>query len=231
MTRDTAAGSPDATFGANGTVTFNRIVENVVATLDGGGLLEGGKASPITVERRTAAGTRASATTLATPFGGGSVAPLAHGGSARQTRSGHAGAPRRRLVPGHRRPEHLRVDGERSGCSAPFFAAAAFTLTLTLDRSFGGAQSPARATGQFRRQRARTAATRGSVSLRVTAPEAGLVFLRVRDGRGRILASGAHPVFAAGPKIMSVRLTTLGRRVLRRIRKGAADRRRWAPAA
>ncbi len=46
MTGDTAAGSPDATFGANGTVTFNRIVENVVATLDGGGLLEGGKVLP-----------------------------------------------------------------------------------------------------------------------------------------------------------------------------------------
>ncbi len=110
--------------------------------------------------------------------------------------------------------------GERGGLTAPFLAAAAFTPTLTLDGSFGGRPPAARPTVQVRRQRARTAAARGSISLRVAAPEAGLVFLRVRDGRGRILGSATHPVYAAGPKIMSVPLTSVGRRVLRRARRG-----------
>ncbi len=231
VARFTAAGALDTTFGTAGKLSFvTGAALDYLPTPDGGALLRVGAphTAPVDIDRRigvrrvTAAGALAGSTTLFTPFGGGFARPD-NRTIVDVSQNAFSGQLLRRddgsfLVIGG-----LSVQvpiGKMDAISAPFLAAQAFTPDLVPDRSFGGPAQPARLTVQIRRQRARTGATKSRVLLRLTASQAGLVALRVRDARKRVLASGTHPVFVAGSKIVSVGLTSLGRRVLGRARQG-----------
>ena len=52
--------------------------------------------------------------------------------------------------------------------------------------------------------------------MRVKTSGPGLLLLRVRDGRRRILAQQVAPVYAAGRTTVRIPLTATGRRLLRR---------------
>ena len=107
-----------------------------------------------------------------------------------------------------------------SSTLADFVAAAAFTPSLTPDRSFGGPQQPAAATVRVRPQRAVTSARLRRIKVRVSASEAGLLLLRVRDARGRLLGGSLQAVYAAGTRTVLVGLTNLGAQRLRAARRG-----------
>jgi uncharacterized delta-60 repeat protein len=231
VARFTAAGALDTTFATAGKLSFiTGSVLDYLPTPDGGALMQDAPAAsaPTDIDRRiavrrvTAAGALGGSTTLFTPFGGGFARPdnrtlidvRQNAFSGRLLRRDDGSL---LLIGG------LRVyvpTGKMDSISVPFLAAQAFTPELVPDRSFGGPAQPARLTVQIRRQRARTDAAKRRVVLRLTASQAGLVALRVRDARKRVLASGTHPVYAAGTKIVSVGLTSLGRRVLGRARHG-----------
>jgi hypothetical protein len=87
-----------------------------------------------------------------------------------------------------------------------------------LDTAFGGRQQPALAQVRIPRQRARADADLRRILARVTASGPGLVSLRVRDGRRRVLAAVVAPVYAADTTNVRIPLTATGRRVLRRTR-------------
>lgn len=231
VARFTAAGALDTTFAAGGKLSFVAgSAFNYVPTPDGGALMPVSPpaGAPIDVDRRiavrrvTAAGAFAGATTLFTPFGGGLARPD-NRAIVDVRQNAFSGTLLRRddgsflLLGGL--SIYVPLD-KASTFTAPFFAAQAFTPELVPDRSFGGPAQPARLTVQIRRQRARTDAAKRRVLLRLTASQPGLVALRVRDARKRVLASGTHPVYVAGSKIVGVGLTSLGRRVLGRAGKG-----------
>ena len=65
--------------------------------------------------------------------------------------------------------------------------------------------------------------------MRVTASQPGLAFVRVRDGRGPVLAHAVVPVYRAGTSTVQIGLSATGTRVLRhghrdRVRVGASFR-------
>jgi hypothetical protein len=95
-------------------------------------------------------------------------------------------------------------------------AVAAYTPLLASDTSFGGPQQPPLARVRIPRQRARADAELRRVLARITASGPGLVSLRVRDERRRVLAAVVAPVYTAGTTNVRIPLTATGRRVLRR---------------
>ena len=229
MMRFTATGAPDATFATNGMLAFGSR-GSFAATPDGGGLVQirvpyDGAADidrPLGVRRVSAAGALGATTPLYTPFGGGFARPDRRHRIA-VTQNTFGGSLLRRddgsfLVIGG--VNIYTPTNKMDGITAPFVAAQAFTATAAPDLTFGGPQQPASLKVEVRRQRARTAAVRGTIALRVTASQPGLVFLRVRDARNHVLASGTHPLHSAGSKILRVRLYTAGARTLSRARRG-----------
>lgn len=234
-----AGGMLDTSFAAGGRLAFSEgeFLGSYVAAPDGGALIlgmrgAGGPPAPgrppvdpdrrITLSRLTAGGTIAGSTSLYTPFGGGEAAPY-HRIALPAVQNSFGSELLRRddgsylLLGGL----DIRVStGKMDTSRAPFVAAQAFTPTFAPDATFGGPQQPASFKVQIRRRRAVTSGARRFVALRVTASQVGLVSIRVRDRANRLLASGTHPVYAAGTVIMSVRATTDGRRLLSRARKG-----------
>ena len=227
LARYTPAGVLDATYGTGGVVAFSGLhrsygAPTMLATADGGTLLQGQRmfettpaAQPrLDLLRVTRTGTLGPAGALTPAFGGGLAS--ARGGVAHNSFRGALVA----------RPDGsylavgglsvVRYTGEGEGFSTGFVAVAAYTPLLEPDPTFGGPQLPAQARVRVPRQRARSAAELRRVLLRVTTSGAGLVQLRVRDARGRVLAQGVAAVFAAGTTTVRLGLTTNGRRILRR---------------
>lgn len=107
-------------------------------------------------------------------------------------------------------------DAYLAGLSAGFFATAKLTPSFSVDTTYGGPPSPARARVTLPAQSARRDARLGRVLVRVTATQPGLMQLRVRDHRGALLASRLAPIYAAGPVYVRVGLTLAGSAVLER---------------
>ena len=231
VVRITAAGKLDAAYGAGGAVAFSGFSSSygppsLLATPDGGTILYGQTmfeptpaAQPrLHLQRITPRGALGAASGLTPAFGGGLAS-----GRARTTGSLEQNAFRGALVP-RANGSYLavgglsvvRYTGEGEGFSAGYVAVAAYTPLLELDRSFGGPQQPASARVRLPRQRARSVAELDRVLARVTTSGPGLVRLRVRDGRNRVLAQYVAPAFAAGTATMRIPLTATGRRVMRR---------------
>lgn len=226
LTRFTIAGAPDAAFGANGAVAFSGFTQalgppTLLPATDGGTLLQRVASHEPTAAGRPRVrvqpiapdGTLGAAVDLAPAFAGG-ISGSRHG--VRQ--NGFRGGLLRRAGGGFLLVGGLGVvqyTGEGEGFSAGFLAVAAYDALLRPDARFGGPQRPARARVRLPRQRVRANVNLGRVLARVTANGPGLVQLRVRDGRRRILARGVLPVFKAGTSSARVRLTTTGRRILR----------------
>jgi uncharacterized delta-60 repeat protein len=221
------SGALDTTYGSGGTVAvggFNRSygAPTMLATPDGGTIVYGLRmfeptpaAQPrLHVLRITRGGTLGAAGTLTPAFGGGIASRRAgvEHNSFRGTLVPRADGSYL-LVGGL---SVVRYTGEGEGFSAGFVAAAAYTPLLEPDPSFGGPQPAAQARVSVPRQRARSAAQLRRVLVRVTTSGAGLVQLRVRDGRGRILAQDVAAIYAAGRTTVRIPLTTTGRRILRR---------------
>jgi uncharacterized delta-60 repeat protein len=104
--------------------------------------------------------------------------------------------------------------GEGTGNSIADFAAAALTPSFKVDHSFGGPDSPLRATLTVLNQRTATARARHGirVTLRFSAP--GLARVVIRGG-GRVVAQSVLPVLVAGRKILPVELTSFGAKWLK----------------
>ena len=227
LVRFTPSGTIGASYGTGGFVSFGGFNRSygppaMLATPDGGTILYGLRqfeptpaAQPrLQLQRVTRSGTLGAAGTLSPAFGGG-IASRRGGVEQNAFRAG--------LVP---RADGsylavgglsvVRYTGEGEGFSAGYVAAAAYTPLLEPDTSFGGPQPPARARVLLPRQRARSAAELRRVLVRVRTSGAGLVQLRVRDGRGRILAQDVAAIYAAGTTTVRIPLTTTGRRILRR---------------
>lgn len=227
LVRFTPAGAVDATHGTGGVVAFgdfNRSygAPTVLATPDGGTIVYGLRrfeptpaAQPrLQLQRVTRGGTLGAAGTLTPAFGGG-VANRRAGVEHNAFRGGLvARADGSYLALGGL--SVVRYTGEGEGFSAGYVAAAAYTPLLEPDTTFGGPQLPAQARVRVPRQRARSAAELRRVLARVTTSGAGLLNLRVRDGRGRILAHDVIAIYAAGTTTVRIPLTTTGRRILRR---------------
>ena len=227
LVRFTPSGAVDATYGRGGTVAlsgFNRSYgpPAMLATPDGGTILYGQRtfeptpaAQPrLVAQRVTRSGTLGATGTLTPAFGGG-IASRRAGVELNSFRGGLV--PRADgsylLVGGL---SVVRYTGEGEGFSAGYVAAAAYTPLLEPDTTFGGPQRPAQANVSVPRQRARSAGELRRVLVRVTTSGAGLVQLRVRDGRRRILAQDVAAIYAAGTTTVRIPLTSTGRRILRR---------------
>ena len=227
LVRFTPSGALDATYGTGGAVALRGFnpsygAPTALPTPDGGTLLYGlrmfeptpAAAPRLVVQRVTRSGALGAAGGLTPAFGGG-IAGLRGGVEQNAFRGG--------LVP---RADGsylavgglsvVRYTGEGEGFSAGYAVAAAYTPLLEPDTTFGGPQLPAQARVSVPRQRARSAAELRRVLVRVTTSGAGLVQLRVRDGRRRILAQDVAAVYAAGTTTVRIPLTRTGRRILRR---------------
>lgn len=227
VVRFTPSGAVDATYGTGGAVAlggFNRAYgpPTMLPTPDGGTILYGQRmfeptpaAQPrLVLQRVTRGGTLGAAGTLTPAFGGG-IASRRAGVELNSFRGDLvARADGSYLLVGGL--SVVRYTGEGEGFSAGYVAAAAYTPLLEPDTTFGGPQLPARARVRLPRQRARSAAELRRVLVRVTTSGAGLVALRVRDGRRRILAQDVAAIYAAGTTTVRIPLTSTGRRILRR---------------
>lgn len=245
LARVTPAGGLDADFGAGGIVALpiNALRERpaLVAAPDGGTLLQW--TLPWTSSAhphgrlRTRYVSPSGATNFVeypfiTSFGGGVATPMGRTFPLRGVRQDSFDG---RFVA---RPDgsYLAVGGVKviratvngTGFSAGLVAVAAFRpfvtvsgteIAVQLDERFGGPHTPASLRVAVPRQSARAAARLRRILLRVTASEAGLVAILVRDGRGRLLARSTEPLY--GPGMTSVRLpmTARGQRLLRRARE------------
>ena len=109
---------------------------------------------------------------------------------------------------------HVLAADKSSGTVGEYVAAAAFSPQLAPDRRFGG--PPRRAVLRVLAQRRATDLGIAHILVRVRASEAGLVVLRVRDRRGRLLGGSLQPIYAAGTTTMRIPLTYAGRRLLQR---------------
>jgi uncharacterized delta-60 repeat protein len=94
----------------------------------------------------------------------------------------------------------VRYTGEGTGFSTGLFAAVGLTPGLAVDTAFGGPAVPARMSLRMRGRRAR-----------ITASGPGLALIRLRDGRGRVLAQSLEPVYRAGTTTVTIPLTKAGR--------------------
>jgi uncharacterized delta-60 repeat protein len=177
----------------------------------------------ITADGRLDAGTEgASGLTATFGFGGGFASPRIRGqqpelGELAQTgfRTGEAvqRGDGSLLVAGAVRV--VRYTGEGAGRSTGRFAVGALTRELTVDRNFGAPATRPRLSLRVVRQRARTSARLKRIVLRARSSGPGLVLMRVR-ARGRIVAEGLEPLFAAGASTIRLPVTDLGQRLLRR---------------
>ena len=113
-----------------------------------------------------------------------------------------------------------QYSGEGSGRSTGFVAAAALGADLETDRAYGGKASTPRLRLAVPRQHARSDYRLRRVLVRARASTPGLLLVRVRDGRGRVLAEQVAPVYEAGSVTVRVPLTHTGRKVLRHPGKG-----------
>ena len=170
------------------------------------------------VLRITPAGSPAAATGLEPGFGGGLAS-----GRTRTTgtleQNGFRGALLARPDGSYLAVGGLSVvkyTGEGEGSSAGFAAIAAYSPLLAPDASYGGPQQAARATVGLPRQRARSDYDLRRVLARVTTNGPGLVLVRIRDGRRRMLAQVVAAAYAAGTTTVRIPLTKTGRSVLRR---------------
>jgi len=107
-----------------------------------------------------------------------------------------------------------RYTGEGTGYSLGVVAVAGFTPLLAPDTTFGGPQELPILRVSVTRQRARLALRLGGVRVGLSASTPGLVRLRVRDGRGRILAQTVEPIFSTRATSARIPLTKTGRRIL-----------------
>jgi uncharacterized delta-60 repeat protein len=226
LTRFTTAGVADGGFGANGAVAFTGFSPALgppmlLTAPDGGTLLQrvaSFEPSPsgqprVRVQRIAPSGTLGTAVDLEPAFGGGISASL-HG--VRQ--NGFRGRLLPRAGGGYLLVGGLNVvqyTGEGEGFSAGFLAVAAYDALLRPDERFGGPQQAGSARVRLPRQRVRADVNLDRVLARVTASGPGLVQVRVRDGRRRILAQSVVPVYKAGTSSARIRLTRTGRRILR----------------
>lgn len=227
LVRFTPSGALDTTYGTGGAVSFSGFnrsygAPTMLATPDGGTILYGQRmfeptpaAQPrLQLQRVTRGGTLGAAGTLTPAFGGG-IASRRAGVEHNSFRGGLVlRADGSYLAVGG--ISVVRYTGEGEGFSAGYVAVAGYTPTLAPDTAFGGAQAPARARVRLPRQRARSAVELRRVLARVTTSGPGLVLLRVRDGRGRVLAQDVAPAYRAGTTTVRIALTKTGRRVLRR---------------
>ena len=231
LSRYTAVGTLDPSFGAGGVATFTGFnpsygPPSLLAAPDGGTILygqtlfEAAKAGlpRLHVLRITPAGMPGAATGIEPRFGGGLAS-----GRTRTTgmleQNGFRGALLARpdgsyLAVGG--VSVVKYTGEGAGSSAGFAAIAAYSPLLAPDLAYGGPQQAARATVRVPRQRARSDYDLRRVLARVTTNGPGLVLVRIRDGRRRVLAQVVAPAYVAGTTTVRVPLTTTGRSVLRR---------------
>lgn len=231
LARYTAAGALDPSFGAGGIATFTGFnpsygPPSLLAAPDGATLLYGqtqfeaaAAGRPrLHVLRITPGGTPAAATGIEPRFGGGLAS-----GRTRTTgvleQNGFRGALLARpdgsyLAVGG--VSVVKYTGEGEGSSAGFAAIAAYSPLLAPDLDYGGPQQAARATVLVPRQRARSDHDLRRVLVRVTTNGPGLVLVRVRDGRRRVLAQVVAPAYAGATTTVRVPLTKTGRGVLRR---------------
>lgn len=226
LTRFTTAGVPDRAFGTNGAVAFAGFSRalgppTLLAAPDGGTLLQRAASfepSPpgqprVRVQRLGPDGALGAAVDLEPAFGGG-ISGSPHG--VRQ--NGFHGQLLPRAGGGYLLVGGLGVvqyTGEGAGFSAGFLAVAAYDALLRPDERFGGPQQAGSARVRLPRQRVRADVSLDRVLARVTANGPGLVGLRVRDGRRRIVAQSVVPVYRAGTSSARIRLTRTGRRILR----------------
>ncbi len=231
LARYTSQGSPDPGFGSGGAVAFGGFNPGygppaMIAAPDGGTLLYSQTSfeptfpgSPrLHVLRITPSGGLGAAVGLGPAFGGGQSSPRS-----RTTGSIKQNSFRGTLVA---RPNgsYLAVGGlsvvhytgEGAGRSAGFVAVAGYSPLLMPDRAFGGRARATVARVSVARQRARSDVHLRRVLVRVKTSGPGLLLLRVRDGRRRILAQQVAPVYAAGRTTVRIPLTATGRRILRR---------------
>lgn len=108
-----------------------------------------------------------------------------------------------------------QYSGEGEGWSTARFAAAALTPELRLDRGYGARTARVKTSVRVVRQHARAARRLRGIAIRIAASAPGLARVDVRDRRGRSLARGVEPLYAAGKGIVRVPLTRAGRRALR----------------
>ena len=231
-------GEPDLTFGAGGAVDLPAggdlprlvaLADRAVLIVTGTGLdPRPAQLGDLIVRRIVANGSFDAATggasgrTVAFGFGGGVASPRVSGeppepGELRQTSFRTAEAVQRAdgslLVAGAVRV--VRYTGEGAGLSTGRFAVGAITPALTVDRRFGGPATRPRLDIRVVRQRAVTSARLGRIVLRASASGPGLVLIRVR-ARGRVIAQGLEPLFAAGRTTIRLPTTGIGDRLLRR---------------
>lgn len=231
LARYTAAGTLDPAFGTGGIARFTGFnpaygPPAMLAAPDGGTLLVGqtlfeparAGLPRLHVLRITPAGTPGAAPGLEPGFGGGQASSRNHTTGLLE-QNGFRGTLLARpdgsyLAIGA--TSVVRYTGEGAGSSAGFAAIAAYSPLLAPDPTYGGPQAPARATVIVPRQRARSDYDLRRVLVRVTTNGPGLVLVRIRDGRRRVLAQVVAPAFAAGRTTVRVPLTQTGRSVLRR---------------
>ena len=232
IVRFDAAGALDTTYAAAGVFALDQrsAAPELVALPDGGSLLvrqlPDARTIPLesrlAVQRLTAGGTSAGSTVIPTPFGGGFAGPGKRTAGSVAQNSFRGGLLRRDdgsfVATG--RVGVVTPNGKMDATVADFVAAAALTSSLALDRSFGGPQQPVAATVRVRPQRAVSSARLRRIKVRVSASESGLLLLRVRDTRGRLLGGSLQPVYAAGARTVLIPLTNLGAQRLRGARRG-----------
>ena len=231
LSRFTPAGAVDTSFGPGGAIGLAALgpcntLPSMLATVDGGTIVQ---CTPA-VQATRPGQTRLSVAEISPGGESGVITGLepAFGGGLASGRSRTTGQLEQNSFFGSllARPDGsylavgslnvVRYTGEGEGFSAGFAALAAYTPQLVPDPAFGSRPEAARARVRVLRQRAASDLELGRVLVRVTASGPGLVTLRIRDGRDRILAQNVAPVYAAGAANVRIPLTATGRRLLRR---------------
>jgi hypothetical protein len=231
-------GEPDSTFGIGGAIDLPPggdmprvlpLAGRAVLIYTGAGVdSRPAELGDLVVRRVAADGSFDAATggtfgrTLTFGFGGGAASPRVPGqpselGELRQTSFRTGEAVQRGdgslLVAGAVRV--VRYTGEGAGRSTGRFAVAATTPALTVDRGFGGPATRPDLDVRVVRQRATTSARLKRILLEANASGPGLVLIRMR-ARGRVIAQGLEPLFAAGRSTIRLPTTDIGERLLRR---------------
>lgn len=224
LVRFSVAGLLDAGFGDGGSVAFSGFnasygAPTLLPAPDGGTTLYGQVMFDPTpagrprlhLQRITPSGALGASGDLEPAFGGGIA-------GARLAQNGYRGSLVARADGSYLAVGGLsvvRYTGEGEGFSTGFVAIAAYTALFTPDTTFGGPQHAPTASVRLPRQRARSDADLRRVLAQLTTSGPGLVRLRVRDGRGRLLANTVEPAFAVGTTTVRIPLTKSGRTILR----------------
>ena len=226
LVRYTAAGAPDAGFGAGGSIDLGSgtFPSQLLPAAGGSVVVASGATGARTFRLVTATGTIPVRRTVNLRFGGGgssflvSVRPRPVG-SLLQNSFASQQILRRPdgsyLVPGG--VQVRQPTGEGAGFSIGRFAAASLTPSLGHETAFGGPRTPLRLSVSLRRQRAVTARRRHGIRISLRASEAGLARVRITAG-GRLVAHSLLPVFGTTRRTLPVELTRYGNAYLRRHR-------------